>query len=326
MCRTVTLTEPFVIPELMFRTGQQFTYGVCSQCGTVVTADMNQASHMAYPENYYSISMDPARELSGVHHKIVLTLLSWLTALKLRRLISALRLVTPIKEVRTVMRSLEASASAVPRGRRIRVLDVGSGSGFLPYILNHCGRFDSLGIDPYAPEQLASESSFLKKTSIEEVDVAERFDLICFHHSLEHMPDPEGAISKAREMLSADGRILVRVPTVSCQAFDDYGPYFYGLDAPRHLFVPSRGGLELFARQLGLRTEGRFDDSSSTQFYLSEIARDGGSTMDPDTNLQSFRKPPGSLVQKARLGARAARLNRALRGDQVCYVFAKASQ
>lgn len=325
MCRTEGSSDPFVIPELMFRTGQQFTYGVCLQCGTVVTSDMNQASDLAYPENYYSISMDPARELSGVHHKIVLTTLSWLTALKLRRLISALRLVTPIKEVRTVMRSLEALAVAIPRARRIRVLDVGSGSGFLPYILNHCGRFDALGIDPYAPEQLASGSSFLKKSSIEEIGADERFDLICFHHSLEHMPDPIGAVTKAREMLTSAGRILVRVPTVSCEAFDEYGSFFYGLDAPRHLFIPSRAGLDAFGGQLGLRTEARFDDSSSTQFYLSEIAMDGGSTMDPATNLQSFRKPPGSPLQKFRLGSRAFRLNRVHRGDQVCYVFAKAN-
>jgi hypothetical protein len=54
--------------------------------------------------------------------------------------------------------------------------------------LRYCGFTDSTGIDPYAPEHLASGVKILRKT-LEELGVDDKFDVIIFNHSLEHVPD-----------------------------------------------------------------------------------------------------------------------------------------
>ncbi len=93
------------------------------------------------------------------------------------------------------------------------------------------------------------------------------WDLIMFHHSLEHMPDPHRALREARERLSASGRIVVRVPTVSSFAFREYLENWPQIDVPRHYFVPSSTGLARLFAATGFEPVETYRDATDFQFW-----------------------------------------------------------
>jgi hypothetical protein len=107
------------------------------------------------------------------------------------------------------------------------------------------------------------------------------WDTILFHHSLEHMPAPVETLRRAAGLLAPGGVVLVGIPTVSCRAWRQYGVHWVQLDAPRHLFVPSRPGLSRMAEAAGLSLRELVDCSTSYQFWGSEQVRRGISMIDP---------------------------------------------
>lgn len=320
LCDSACDAGDLLLDELMFRTGQTFRYSTCSGCGTLVLAEAVDDANL-YPAEYYSISRDPDSEFSSLPFRVATAVLSRLTLWRRRRLLALIRVFTPMREARTLIRMLESVASALPRTGAPRILDVGTGSGYLPYVLNRDPRSSVRGIDPHMSESQAAAHPYLSRSTIDQLPGDERWDVIVFNHSLEHMHDASAILSSARSRLAPGGRIVVRVPTISCRAFDLYGTKMNSLDPPRHVFIPSRRGLARCATRLGLRVVRRFDDSSSPQFWLNDHIVAGRSTMDPDTGFRTFR-PPG--VGPHRLATQAVRswwANRTRSGDQLCLVL-----
>ena len=84
-------------------------------------------------------------------------------------------------------------------------------------------------------------------------DVVGTFDVIMFHHSLEHVPDPRRELADAAERLAPDGFCVVRLPTPSSEAFRLYREDWVQIDPPRHIALPSRDGMALLAERAGFR-------------------------------------------------------------------------
>lgn len=55
-------------------------------------------------------------------------------------------------------------------------------------------------------------------------------------HVLEHVPDPQAYLSKARELLASNGRLVVQVPNAASWQFLMFGEHWNGVDVPRHLW------------------------------------------------------------------------------------------
>lgn len=296
-------------------------FSTCSKCSTRVLANPVDDESALYPENYYSISRDPATELSSPPFRLVVMVLARLALWRRRRLLVLIRLVTPLKEARTMLRMLEAVALALPRTTLPRILDVGTGSGYLPHVLSRSPSVRVLGIDPHMSDTQAAHSPHLKKSTVDSLPQEEKWDLIVFNHSLEHMHSALDVIAAARDRLAPGGRILIRVPTVSSQAFDAYGADSHVLDPPRHIFVPSRKGLEACTTASGLRVVHQYDDSSSPQFWMSDHIAAGRSTMDPADDFRSYRRAEIGPHRLAALAARSWWANRTHRGDQLCMIL-----
>ena len=205
------------------------------------------------------------------------------------------------------------------RGSDIRILDVGSGSGLVPFVLSLAGNNYSMGIDPFALKIIKEKSFGLERTELS--DVSGTFDLIMFHHSLEHTANPNQLLKTARGLLRPNGRMIIRVPTVSSDAWSTFGTHWYQLDAPRHRSIPSRSGLEELFASVGLRIETKYDDSTTTQFWLSENVKSGLSLMDPASNYSTFRGSHKNSLRKTLDAKKARKLNAKLAGDQCCYIL-----
>ena len=150
-----------------------------------------------------------------------------------------------------------------------RILDVGSGQGRHLRVLANLGFTKILGIDPFiAKDMNITKNIKILKRSIDRVEG--EFDLILLNHSLEHIEDQPAVFSSISRLLAPRGVALVRIPTVSSQAWERYGIYWAGLDAPRHIYLHSITSLEILLSRAGLRSKRMLFDSTVFQFWASE--------------------------------------------------------
>lgn len=137
-----------------------------------------------------------------------------------------------------VLRAFRGARWRVLTARRPgRVLDVGCGDGSFLMALAQQG-WDVLGtelsgsIATTAQQRLGDR---IHVGAIENMGFAEAsFDLITFWHVLEHLEDPARALSEARRLVKADGRVLVAVPNIESWQAQLFKQDWLHLDAPRH--------------------------------------------------------------------------------------------
>jgi SAM-dependent methyltransferase len=199
-----------------------------------------------------------------------------------------------------------------------KILDVGSGSGSTLSKLKQLGYEDIIGIDPYIEREIKEPIRILKE-NLEDFQSNRKFDLIMFLHSLEHVANPLRTLTFARNLLDVEGVVLIRTPVVS-YAFEEYGEFWFQIDAPRHQFVYSEKGLEIITDRAGLQIVNSYYDSTDAQFIFSEAYKNNVAY----NEWQSRRTSVSSLKENFFSSnlQRARRLNSQRRGDQAV-VYAK---
>jgi SAM-dependent methyltransferase len=314
LCESTGPHQAYVIREMMFGTRELFEYFSCEECGTLQVVQELEGDELMrhYPPDYYSYS-------AAERPKFFQWLISQHDRFKLRsggRLVGRL-LAAPLPEgfVRVLLGGDVVTMFArLDVARDARILDVGCGSGELLDRLARVGFTHLTGADPFiAADGRSPRGVPLMKRELS--GVPGEFDLIMFNHSLEHVPDPVAALEVAAAKLAPGGVCLARVPTTTSEAWEIYGADWVQADAPRHMVIPSRRGMELAAERAGLRVEKTFDDSTLGQFMGSEAYRRDVAVTDPKIlRLFTFR-------QLRRWEKRAQRLNDQNRGDQAGFVL-----
>jgi len=310
------------VPENMFGTSEDFDYSVCTDCGSVALISVPEEMGAYYPRNYYSVDLDPERALGApvVRQFAELVINS---ALWGRGVFSGIATaVIPRRQLRTLVSILGSIRGAgLVNGKETRVLDVGCGSGMLVFALGLAGVKDVIGVDPFMSSgRDLSTGGRLMRQDLSEVEGF--YDLIMFHHSLEHVPDPEANLREALNRLTPGGRVLIRMPTTSSHAFATYGAAWVSLDAPRHLVVLSRPGMDTLCQRLGADVVSVDDDSTGFQFWGSEQNLRGIPLMDRRSVMVKPHDAPFSRAQLQTWEKQAAALNSEGRGDQAAWVIA----
>ena len=214
-CSSDRVSRVLPVREMMFGLDEEFRYAECAGCGTCRLLDVPGDLGRYYPRDYYSVDLDPERELgrSGVRQFAAMVGRSRLLGRDLlgQSSVSVLRR----RQFQTLMSLLSSIRRAgLPQGPDTRILDVGSGSGMLVYAVSLSGLRDVTGIDPFGGDDRKLDTGVrLLNRELEEVDGD--YDLIMFHHSFEHVLDPGVAVKRSVSLLSPVGRLLVRMPTVS---------------------------------------------------------------------------------------------------------------
>ena len=309
----------------MFGILEDFDYSVCADCGSLALISIPEDMAPYYPGNYYSVDLDPERALGAPVVRqfatLVIDSVLWgggVLSSMATAAISRRQLHTLVSVLGSIRRAGLIHAKAT------RVLDVGCGSGMLVFALGLAGVKDVLGVDPFmAAGRQLSTGGRLKQQSLSEVEGT--YDLIMLHHSLEHVPDPEATLREALKRLTPEGRVLVRMPTPSSHAFETYGAAWVSLDAPRHLVVLSRPGLDTLCERLGAGVVSVVDDSTGFQFWGSEQYLRGIPLMDARSVMVKPGDAPFSKAQLQGWEKQAVGLNRAGRGDQAAWVIAPAA-
>lgn len=322
-CGEAEAGDSLSVAEMMFGRDEAFIYDTCTACGTLALRDVPDDLAEYYPSDYYSVDADPERALGRPGVRQFAALVARSVLFGRHRVASLARRVVRMRQFHSYVIALDGMAVAgLPAGRDSAVLDVGCGSGIMVYALGLAGVRTSVGVDPFAPgDRTFDNGATLLRRELEDVDGL--FDLIMFHHSLEHVPDPEASLRAAVDKLTQQGRILVRMPTASSEAYATYGADWVQLDAPRHITILTREGVERLAARVGLVVSDVRDDSTSFQFWGSEQVRRSIPLMAPRSHLLSESDSVFSSDEVAAWEQRSRDLNRAGRGDQAAWVLSR---
>jgi SAM-dependent methyltransferase len=287
---------------MMLGTRDAFEYSECGDCGAVqrVRPDIDLTKY--YPSAYYAFAPD----VSSPIFKAARSLRNWV----------ALSNASPLRRVAQLVYPHPASDwLRLPRpSATSRILDVGCGKGVLLKQLADAGFSRLTGVDPYLPDRVEVPSS-VRMIRSDLGALQGEFDLIMFHHSLEHIVDQQSTLAATARLLSPGGWCLIRVPISSSWAWEHYRESWYQLDAPRHAVLHSRRSLEELGRGAGLALQRVDFDSSEWQILWSERYRQNIAMSD---SVKPFSRSERRAARQA-----AARLNAAETGDQLVMYFRK---
>jgi hypothetical protein len=196
-CRVCGHADGFVghrAKEMMFGSHEAFDYALCAGCGCLQIVNVPSDLGRHYGAGYYSYQ-GPSLA-AGFKRRLV----AWLQRARSRHLtggIDPLGWCVAHVKPHTALASLRTLRLA----RDARILDVGCGGGELLLALQGAGFTQLLGVDPFVSHDLdLGQGLRVLRKSLSQTDGV--FDLIMFHHSLEHMPDQGAALGAAFQRLA----------------------------------------------------------------------------------------------------------------------------
>ena len=205
----------------------------CATC-TLVTLETAPASDKGvlaeYDEGYYSYT-DLATYLSGQASMLQRTRYSIL-----RSVLDAH--VSQARWRRVVLSLFLRKWGELPRKRGEMLLDVGCGDGLFLYFLQEKG-WHVLGVEPGLSRSAARGNlpitiftGYLRDANL----ASDSFDVLRFHHSLEHMLDPLAELREARRILKPGGLLTITVPNIESLPARILGRHWSNLNLPQHIW------------------------------------------------------------------------------------------
>jgi SAM-dependent methyltransferase len=148
-----------------------------------------------------------------------------------------------------VARALEA----LPRGgRQARVLEIGSGLGYLTYALRQFG-YDARGLDISSSAVAAARARFgdlFTQADVADYAAAEpaRFDAVVACELIEHLPDPMPFLERAFALLRPGGLLVLTTPN---RSFYEPGVVWDTEPPPVHFWWFGERSIALAGERLG---------------------------------------------------------------------------
>ena len=287
------------VPDWRFGTGAPGDVYRCPRCGALAAGRVPDVDEVAswYSEYYtHTVEPPPSRVWRGL----------WPTPRRRREMDRQHWYFTP----------------HAPAGR---FLEVGTGSGERLVQFSDAG-WDVVGqdIDPKAGALARDRGIEVHDCPVGElVGREEPFDLIGLSHVLEHVTDPGGMLRACAALLAPHGRICVISPNAQALGRMLFGRWWFGLEQPRHLAIPTLDSLRRLSERVGLETDHAESMATNGAVIL------GGSLARPlNEHLSSASLRRGARAATALLGQMlgrvAVRLDRRL-GEEVVWTGRLAS-
>jgi 2-polyprenyl-3-methyl-5-hydroxy-6-metoxy-1,4-benzoquinol methylase len=314
ICNNIEENKSHTAKEMMFGMRDEFEYLECGSCGCLQICETPASISKYYPDNYYSLTPS---EKSGLKHIIS----KKIKKLRDNAAIFNSGLIGPILN-RFYPNEILKTLSGILPSKKLRVLDVGCGKGVILNQLKEIGFKNLSGIDPFIDNDIRYDNGLsIEKKSFEDADGV--WDVIMFHHSFEHMPNPKQIFSLLNQKLTNNGTVIIRIPVADSFSWQEYGTNWVQLDAPRHFFLHTTKSMQLLADQTGLEIIDIIYDSTEFQFWGSEQYSRNISLNDE----QSYKiNPTSSIFSKQEMKAykiKANLLNQQKTGDSSAFILRK---
>jgi SAM-dependent methyltransferase len=156
-------------------------------------------------------------------------------------------------------------------------MDVGCGNGYTLSLAKSLGwQTMGLDLDPSAVRAARAEGLDVQEGSYALLtDFGQVFDCIICSHVLEHVHNPQDMLRRLAKALKPDGTLLLSLPNATSLVRSHFGDDWRGLEAPRHLSIPSMSQLEANLREIGFSVRQRQLNCLWTAAESSRIQRRG---------------------------------------------------
>jgi 2-polyprenyl-3-methyl-5-hydroxy-6-metoxy-1,4-benzoquinol methylase len=179
----------------------------------------------------------------------------------------------PVWMVRSVHDGID-----VPRkylaARRGRMLDVGCGNGDLVEMARDYGwQAEGIDLDAKAIANARGKGLNVRLGMLAEQAYPDStFDLITMSHVIEHLHDPVSILRESYRLIKGDGLLVVSTPNTASVGHRKFGPYWRGLEPPRHLRLFNPRTLAEVARRASFENR-RVASTLSLNLSMEMISR-----------------------------------------------------
>lgn len=307
ICGNVESNTEYEVFEMFFGYKDVFHYFQCSECDCLQIRDFPENISKYYPSNYYSLKSIPDENFSKLFLRNLRTNYAVFNKGLLGKYLYSIHPTTDLR----ILHNIKIT-------RAISILDVGCGRGVLLFSLKALGFTNLLGIDPYIAKDFKYQNGLeiLKKTIH---NINDKWDIIMFLHSFEHMSDPKETLHSVSQCLKSDGHCIIRIPVVPSYAWKKYGVNWVQLDAPRHFFIHSLKSMEILASNAGLKIDKVEFVSDAFQFWGSELYLKGIPLMDKCSYAVDKKKSIFSQKDISSFARHALELNKLNKGDEAIF-------
>jgi len=316
ICNNSINNKNFKIKGKTLQVEAEFTYFQCSNCGCLQIAEIPYNIELYYPSSYYSYFNKCVipKNLIKKHLKKKIFYNNLILKVKFFKIFIN-------KLLRLYPDTLLQSLINIEFSKQKKILDVGCGNGSYLYFLKELKFENLLGIDPFISRDIIYENNLIiKKMKFE--DVRGKWDIIMFHHSLEHISNQKLVFSIIFELLNKNGVCIIRIPTVSSYAWRHYGVNWVQIDPPRHFFLHSIKSILYLCKLHNLHLEKVIYDSTDFQFWGTEQSLRNISL---DSEHSHLKNPNSVFTEKQikKFRKKARRLNKINQGDQAIFYICK---
>lgn len=128
--------------------------------------------------------------------------------------------------------------SELPKGK---MLDVGCGNGDTVFYAKQIGwQAKGIELDPVAVNAAKSRGLDIVEGTYENLsDYSNEYDCVVCSHVLEHVYDPVKMLQLLSETLKSNGVLILSLPNASSHLRQQFGAYWRGMEAPRHIAIPT---------------------------------------------------------------------------------------
>ncbi len=316
VCGNSENNKEFKIKEMMFGFRDKFAYFECSKCGCLQIAEIPRNIGKYYPSNYYSFNDLPLKKENDNIIKKLLKRKRDEYALFRKGLIGKL---VYFKYPHLFFYIIGMAKIRL----QSKILDVGCGNGNLLYSLRKIGLKNLLGIDPYIDNDIENDNIKILKKNIYELNEFDKYDLIMFNHSFEHISDQFQTLIKVHKLLSECGVCLIRMPIKTDYVWNLYGTNWVQIDAPRHFFLHTLKSFELLVKKSGFSIQDIVFDSTEFQFWGSEQYKQNIPLNTENSYSVNPEKSIFAIEQIIKYKKLAKRLNNAGQGNQAAFILKK---
>ena len=191
-----------------------------------------------------------------------------------------------------------AALVTLPKGT---LLDVGCGHGLTLTVAKQLGwHARGLEIDPAAARAARARGLEVLDGSYERLaDFKQELDCVVCSHVLEHVHDPVDLLRRLAQALKPGGTLLMSLPNATSLVRQHFGDDWRGLEAPRHLTIPSMSQLAINLRAVGFSVRQRPLARAWTAAESSRIRRRGTRLRGRDRAVQEALGAGGMFSSEA---------------------------